>query len=119
MRILAPILAALLAAAPACAAPGIATAPDGSFTVPYTGTAGAPAFWCAAAGYATRDLGAARSDRLWRLDPPPRPQGQGIRFALAPPATPVRTGLILATPDDGSLTVAHGLALCEALAPDD
>ena len=116
----AALLLALAAASPAAAytlpdRPAVEPGPGATFTVPYTGRSGVSWFWCAAADHARRSLGAARSDRIWRLSEPPRPAGEGIRFSLAPEGAAGTTGLVMLGPDDGSISVAHGLAICAAL----
>lgn len=88
-----------------------------TFAVPYRGRSGAPAFWCAAGDYAARVLGAAATDRIWRLSEPPRRSGDGIRFSLAPDGRASRTGLALIGEDDASLSVAHARQLCEPRLP--
>ncbi len=118
------IRAALLfisvAAAPAGAytltnRPVVEPGPGRSFTVPYSERSGVSWFWCAAADHARRNLGAARSDRIWRLSEPPRRGGEGIRFSLSPEGAVGTTGLVMLGPDDGAVSVAHGLAICAAI----
>jgi len=111
---------ALTAAAPAGATvlldrPAIEAGLGASFTVPYSGRSGVSWFWCVAADHARHGLGAARSDRIWRLSEPPRRSGEGLRFSLSAEGAAGATGLVMLGPDDGSITVAHGLAICEAI----
>lgn len=116
----AALLFIAVAAAPAGAytladRPVVEPGPGRSFIVPFTDQAGVSWFWCAAADHARRNLGAARSDRIWRLSAPPRRGGEGIRFSLSPDGAAGTTGLVMLGPDDGAISVAHGLAICAAI----
>ena len=70
-------------------------------------------FWCAAADYAARKLGARSATRIYRISEPPRRAGQGIRFSLEPTGKASRTGLNSIGNDDASLSVGSAQNQCE------
>lgn len=113
------LIIACLAAVPAqayLAGNDLVVEPEGpaSFSVPFRGASGAPAFWCAAGEYARVALGAAPGARIYRLSEPPRRSGEGIRFSMNPEGAASRTGLGVVGRDDGSLSVFHAEILCDA-----
>jgi hypothetical protein len=114
----AAIAAPLPAAAEYLARNGLVVHPeaDGSFTIPWRGLSGAPAFWCAAADYALVALDSPRTQRIRRLTPVPRDGGAPMRFALGPGPSAGDTGLALLTPDDGTLSLHFALELCDSSA---
>lgn len=70
-------------------------------------------YWCAAGDFAQRRLGARAVDRIFRVSPPPRRQGQGIVFSLSPDRSAGRTGMAsFGGRDDGSLSVASAQGHC-------
>jgi hypothetical protein len=70
-------------------------------------------FWCNAADYATRKLGAKSATRIYRISEPPRRAGQGVRFSLDPAGKASRTGLNSVGNDDASLSVGSATNQCE------
>ncbi len=76
------------------------------------GMSAAMAF-CAAGEYARRVLGLSAETRLWRASPIPRRSGESMIFSTTPTAAPGKTGLVMLTDDDGSLTVSFASALCD------
>lgn len=81
------------------------------FHVEFKAGVGASDYWCAAGDYVIRDLGLARSTRIWRVSPPPRRAGEGISFTLSPEGAAASTGLAV-WPDTGGLPAHHAQALC-------
>lgn len=92
----------------------VAAMDGGRFMVGPVPGMGAAASWCAAGDYALRQLNLAPTDRIWRVSVPPRPQGEGVVFALTGEGASPKSGLVR-IPDDGSLTVAGAQALCWGL----
>ncbi len=113
-------LATLALPAPASAAflsqNGLLVVPQGAlvFDVPYRGKPSPQAFWCAAGDYARRELRAPNGTRIYRVSPPPRRSGEGIRFSLRPSDSNGRTGLVQIG-GSGGLSVGHANALCAVL----
>jgi hypothetical protein len=73
---------------------------------------GAPRAWCAAGEYVIRYLALPRTTQIWRMDEPPRPAGQGIRFGLSPEGAATQTGLVQFGETDATLTAGAAEALC-------
>lgn len=65
----------------------------GLFRVEYEVRINETDYWCAAADYAQRVLGADSRTRLYRASPPPRKRGQGITFTLDASQSGGRTGI--------------------------
>ncbi|TDL84204.1 hypothetical protein E2L08_01695 [Palleronia sediminis] len=82
-----------------------------SFSVAWTGRAGARNFWCAAGDYVTRNLTLPPATKIYRYSPPIRQSGEGIVFGLDP-ARATATGLIRLQGGLG-VTAAHARLLCE------
>ena len=80
---------------------------DGTVLVPWQGSSAATDFWCAAADYARRELGAQGGDTIWRLTPVPRPQGEGIAFSFTAPATPMERSFLAGETGQMSVSLAH------------
>jgi hypothetical protein len=72
---------------------------------------GATSSWCAAGDFVIRRLGLSRNTRIWRLDEPPRRQGQGVRFSLSPEGAATSSGLAR-LPDSGSMSANAAQSLC-------
>ena len=86
----------------------------GDFTVPYRGKSALTDFWCAAGDYVIRGLNQPPSTRIWRLSPPPRRSGEGIRFSLSPKGAAGSTGIVtLLGAYDGSFSAAKAQSFCE------
>jgi hypothetical protein len=109
------ILIALLAATPASAflarngerVEGTAS----GFTVLASPGQGASSSWCAAGDFVIRRLGLSRNTRIWRMDEPPRRQGQGVRFSLSAEGAATSSGLAR-FPDSGSMSANSAQNLC-------
>jgi len=86
---------------------------NGIILVPWRGSSAATDFWCAAADYAKRRLGAKVTDRLYRVSPPPRPQGEGISFSLTPPATPLPVSFLAS--ETGEMSISMATSFCEPI----
>lgn len=65
----------------------------GLFRVEYEARINETDYWCAAADYAERVLGANSKTRMYRASPPPRKRGQGITFTLDPAKSGGPTGI--------------------------
>ena len=81
------------------------------FVVEQRNGAAVRAYWCAAAEYAQRELGAGFSTRVYRASEPPRRRGEAIAFTLDPARRASASGLVVLN-DDGGLSVNHGLFFC-------
>lgn len=116
------LVAALIAASPAAAFTTRlgerveAQGADGFQVLASPGQA-ASASWCAAGDYVLHALGLPPQTRIWRVSAPPRRQGEGVAFALAPEGATV-TGLFMLGGDgtDG-LSAAFAESLCYGLGP--
>ncbi len=84
-----------------------------TFDVLYRGESFEEDFWCAAGEYAARKLEARSTTRIYRISPPPRRSGQGIRFSLDPAGSASSTGLNTVGGSGGSLSVASAKNQCE------
>ena len=89
--------------------------PAGEITVPYGGSSNATDFWCAAADYAARQLGAGPTDRLYRVTKPPRGQGEGITFSLTQPAAPISVSYLAS--QTGEMSISLAKSYCEPIGP--
>jgi hypothetical protein len=82
------------------------------FTIPYRGLSGAPDFWCAAGDYVIQRLHLLPTTRIYRLSPPPRRSGEGIRFSLRPDGAAASGLAVFGSPDRG-ISAATAQALCQ------
>ncbi len=121
LRPLLPLLLAgsLFAGGPAAAyitSNGLLVVPEGkgTFNVPFRGLSGPTDFWCAAGDYVNNFLGMPGGTRIYRLSPPPRRSGEGIRFSLNPEGAADKTGLSIFSSDgpSNSVSAAMAYALC-------
>ncbi|SEN76010.1 hypothetical protein SAMN04488103_107152 [Gemmobacter aquatilis] len=85
---------------------------NGTFYVGYHGESGATAFWCAAAQYGTQALGLRLTDHIWRVSPPPRRAGEGIRFSVRPEGAAQSSGLLHFGGEAADLSISHALEFC-------
>lgn len=81
------------------------------FTVLASPGQGASRSWCAAGDFVIRRLGLSRNTRVWRMDEPPRRQGQGVRFSLSGVGAVSSSGLAR-FPDSGSMSANAAQNLC-------
>jgi hypothetical protein len=81
------------------------------FTVLASPGQGASRSWCAAGDFVIRRLGLSRNTRVWRMDEPPRRQGQGVRFSLSGEGAATSSGLAR-FPDSGSMSANAAQNLC-------
>jgi hypothetical protein len=86
-----------------------------AFEVLFSPGMGAANAWCAAGDYAIRYLGLPGTTRIWRTSEPPRPVGEGVRFATSPVGAATKSGLIRLGEDDASLTASAAQNLCWGL----
>lgn len=84
---------------------------DGTFLVVGSPGQGPGESWCAAGDYVMAQ-GLVPTTRIWRLNEPPRRQGQGVRFGLSPQGAASKTGLFILGSKDASLSAIHARALC-------
>ena len=118
-RLIAPLLAPILAAALALPAGAFITdvrldispGPGSDFTVEFDVRAKLTDYWCAAGNYVTNTMGLPDKTRVYRLSPPPRKQGQGIVFTLDPARSSGETGITtFGGPQDGSMSAGGAVA---------
>lgn len=115
MRILA-FLAAIAIASPAAAFRGdiglrVTKEAGSNFTVEYKSRAQLTDYWCAAGRFVTVTMGLPDRTRVYRLSPPPRKSGEGIRFTLDASLSAGETGLTtFGGPQDGSMSAGGAFA---------
>lgn len=85
---------------------------NGVFYVGYHGESGVAAFWCAAADYGARALGLRPTDHIWRVSPPPRRAGEGLRFSTRPEGAAKSSGLLQFGGEAADLSVSHARQFC-------
>jgi hypothetical protein len=71
------------------------------FVVAFGGRPAASSFWCAAGDFVVRRLGLPPGTRVFRLSPPPRRGGEGIRFSLSPEGAQDRGVQVWGSKDKG------------------
>lgn len=88
------------------------------FMVAYKSLPSETEYLCAAGDYVVRALGLPSKTRLFRASPPPRKQGQGIRFTTDP-TRKVKMGLFTSfgtQPSDGGISAGAATgAYCERI----
>jgi len=90
------------------------------FSVAFTSVSRETDYLCAAGDFVIGALGLPSKTRLFRASPPPRRQGQGIRFTTDP-ARKVKMGLFTsfsAEPGDGGISAGVATAsFCDRILP--
>ena len=85
---------------------------NGTYEVRPRGGLSAPAAWCAMGDYATRILDLPPTAPLWRVSEPPRAAGQSILFALIGDGAASKTGLVILTDTNASVSAGFASELC-------